>query len=600
MANIFNSVKVRLQKKNKFNLSYASRLTTEFGRLTPILCEETLPNDTFRIKSILRCQFAPMKFPVMQRFTAYMHYFFVARRLLMDDWETFITGGEDGVTEIHYPTVPLTDGVIQSLGTTFDPYEVPAGEINKSNLLKSGSLFDYLGFPAFDGDYNEILSYSGATPDQQAACHQIDALPFKAYQLIYNEWYRDENLTDPVELFTDVNGMQTLDPDITVATCAEWFKLRNRAWKKDYFTSALPDPQRGPDVTLPLVSGAISAKDASELDRYLDLDVKIDNGYATGDDPRYYNNIKAGQTFSGSLTTVALSNDNDSYQIGDDLTLHGSVDAKRNELAQQIAPELQVDGDTSRSATINEVRRAFAIQRWYELAARAGNRYIESILGHFGIRSSDARLQRPEYIGGSVVAVNVGDVLQTSESGETPLGTPAGIAQALGTSKRIKYTCEEHGYIIGILSIIPEASYPQGMPRKFMRRDKFDFAWPLLANLGEQEIKKGELYYNFTREPELNDDGFGYAPRYAEYKFGLGQVHGDFRTSLRDFHDARFFDSAPRLNDEFIEVSTANDGDDGLNRIFAVRSSQMADHLWVSMYNDVVVRRVLPKYGTPI
>ena len=138
------------------------------------------------------------------------------------------------------------------------------------------------------------------------------------------------------------------------------------------------------------------------------------------------------------------------------------------------------------------------------------------------------------------------------------------------------------------------------MPRKYLRRNTFDFAWPVLANIGEQEILRQELYMDFKETPGSNAHGFGYAPRYAEYKFGLGQVHGDFRTSLRDFHDARFFDRRPLLNQEFIEVSTDNDGDDGLNRIFAVRDSSMADHLWVSLFNDILVRRVLPKYGTPI
>lgn len=585
MANIFNSVKVRLQKKNKFNLSYASRLTTEFGRLTPILCEETLPNDTFRIKSILRCQFAPMKFPVMQRFTAYMHYFFVPRRLLMKQWETFITGGEDGLSDVYYPTIALTDSLLSLLSS-----DVPGFYPKK--YLGASSLADYLGFPTSESPMADFFK-----GDTMYDSTQLDSMPFQAYQLIYNEWYRDENLSAEVGIGSDYMGV--LNAHVSDYELRDLMTLRNRAWRKDYFTSALPDPQRGPDVTLPLVTGEIAAKDEPELDSSIIIDVKSQNAHKLGEDPIYYKPLVGGAQISNNRM-VSIEGGVDSISAGDYIAIDGSGSIGENELAQKVAPQLRVDGDTSRSATINEVRRAFAIQRWYELAARAGNRYIESILGHFGIRSSDARLQRPEYIGGSVVAVNVGDVLQTSESGETPLGTPAGIAQALGTSKRIKYTCEEHGYIMGILSIIPEASYPQGMPRKYMRRDKFDFAWPLLANLGEQEIKKGELYYDYEQDESYNNEGFGYAPRYAEYKFGLGQVHGDFRTSLRDFHDARFFDSRPRLNQEFIEVGTQNDGEDGLNRIFAVQSSEMADHLWVSMYNDIVVRRVLPKYGTPI
>ena len=577
MANIFNSVKIKLKRKNKFNLSYTSRLTTEFGRLTPIMCEEVLPNDTFRISPVLRCQFAPMKFPVMQKFTAYVHFFFVPRRLLMTGWEEFITGGEDGLSPIKTPTVALTDHLL---------YDEPVSDPEFLSYFKSSSLFDYLGFPSIDTTHLEDIF----APNDPVVAHDIDLMPFKAYQLVYNEWYRDQNLSDEVEIYKDDSGIVNLlhGNNTFNEVVKPLFTLRNRAWRKDYFTSALPDPQRGPDVTLPLIGGDIPITSDGDLD--VISDIIQEKGRQAG-----YETPTEMQMHSSSGTRTFLGTKDFQFPDNTNVEVKGS-------LSQDEVEKMRVNIGTDglRSATINEVRRAFAVQRWYELAARAGNRYIESILAHFGIRSSDARLQRPEYIGGSVVPVNVGDILQTSETGETPLGTPAGIAQALGRVKRIKYTSEEHGYILGILSIIPEASYPQGMPRKYMRRDKFDFAWPLLANIGEQQIARGELYMDYGETPASNRQGFGYAPRYSEYKFGVGQVHGDFRTSLRDFHDARFFNRRPLLNQEFIEVSTNNDGDDGLNRIFAVRSSTMADHLWVNIYNDVVVRRVLPKYGTPV
>lgn len=571
MANLFNSVKVKLQKKNKFNLSFATRLTTEFGRLTPFMCEEVLPNDTFKINTVLRCQFAPMKFPVMQKFTAYLHYFFVARRLVMDDWETFITCGEDGVTEIPYPSVALT--------TDFLDYLENTSELSPDKYFGASSLFDYLGFPTIDANQDMTDLFSDLNP---SACHDFDILPFKAYQLVYNEWYRDQTISPEIDIHSEVSGFQNLQ--MSNAEILELMKLRNRAWKKDYFTSALPDPQRGPDVTLPLVGDMNIAGQG-------DYTVVLDKAYpAAGGTVK---DITAG-TYDGQGVPLDYGASGQTPAAGTKMKLTGDQNASN------VADHLRVDSDGIRSATINEVRRAFAIQRWYELAARAGNRYIEQILAHFGIRSSDARLQRPQYIGGAVIPVNVGDILQTSETGETPLGTPAGIAQAMGRSKPIKFISEEHGFILGILSIVPEASYPQGMPRKFSRRKTFDFAWPLLANIGEQEIEKRELFNDWGRTPGDQKQGFGYAPRYAEYKFGLGQVHGDFRTSLRDFHDARFFARQPLLNDEFLQVSTNNDGDDGLNRIFAVRDSEMADHLWVNMYNDILVRRVLPKYGTPV
>lgn len=561
MSRLFNTIQVKFKKRNKFDLSHESRLTTDFGRLTPILCEPVLPNDRFQISTNVRVQFAPMKFPVMQRFHCYIHYFFVPNRLLWDKWEEFITGGEDGLSEPDYPTLPV------------NVVSFPDGNQAK-DYIGDRSLADYLGFPTMVGN---IATFRDV---------QLDALPFKAYQLIYNEWYRDQNLSDPIELHTEQEGPLP-DFDDDGATQFALMELRQRAWRKDYFTSALKDSQRGPDVTLPLVG-----------------DMQIEG---EGQIPLTVNGI---QNPSNPNTTIPVGVENVNTPGGN---IRGGVVIQStirpnpavftgNVNAEVVANHLSNSTHEIRSATINEVRRAFAIQRWYELAARAGSRYIEQIFAHFGIRSSDARLQRPEYLGGSVVPVFIGDVLQTSETGDTPLGTPAGVGQAAGRMKRVRRTFEEHGWILGIMSIIPDASYFQGMPRKFLKRDKFDFAWPLLANLGEQEIEKQELYFDPRSDPELRKSGFGYTPRYAEYKYAAGQVHGDFRGNLKDFHDARIFNSMPRLNSEFMEVRTPHQDEDtnsGLNRIFSVTSG-MVDHLWVYLYNDVRVRRVLPKYGTPI
>lgn len=556
---IFNSVSIPLKKRNKFDLSYESRLTTDFGRLTPILCEPVLPNDRFRISTNLRVQFAPMKFPVMQKFQAYIHYWFVPNRLLWDNWETFITGGEDGLQEPSYPFIPWNDEFC-------DEFTTP--QLKKA--FCTSSLFDYLGFPAL------------ASTDDPAdtAGHEIDAMPFKAYQLIYNEWYRDQNLSEPIDILKDIDGKQDNSDDF--ASTMELMKLRTRAWRKDYFTSALPDPQRGPDVTLPIVG---------------DMGITGSGNIAVG-----LNNVShLDGSNPGALRTHSSGGDIQFLRVPDNgYNNDDTVKISGNLPASDVAEKLGVNSEGVRSATINEVRRAFAIQRWYELAARAGARYVEQILAHFGIRSSDSRLQRPEYIGGSVVPVFIGDVLQTSESDTTPLGTPAGVGQAAGRVKPVIRTFEEHGWIIGILSVLPQAAYMQGIPRKYLKRDKFDFAWPLLANIGEQEIERQELYFDYTQTPTKNKEGFGYTPRYAEYKYGAGQVHGDFRTSLADFHDARIFDSAPALNTEFIECRAAGiDNNGGLNRIFSVTTG-MVDHLWVYLYNDIKVRRVLPKYGTPI
>lgn len=571
MANLFNSVKIKNHKRNKFNLSHSSRLTTEFGRLTPILCEPVLPADQFQVNTTLKVRFAPMTFPVMERFKAYVHYWYVPNRLVWKHWEEFITGGETGVEDLAHPYPVIR------LGSNLDAL---GGNLLSSNF-KTGSLFDYLGFPAKNGDFTEAEVTNIGRNNQY-----FDALPFKAYQLIYNEFYRDQNLENAIELHTEQDGV--VDGDDDEATVNGIMSLRYRAWKKDYFTSALPDPQRGPEVTLPLYGLTIDGEDTDVSRDGVPLHTRYARNLDDSSKPR--TGLKAVEGNGPDFVSAVGNSVN--YSDGDSIELQGY--AKPSDIASRLSLS------SPRAASINDVRRGFALQRLYELAARVGGRYAENILGNFGVYAGDARLQRPEYLGGSVVPIYVGDVLQTSEStdGGTPLGMPAGVAGAMGSAKAFSRTFKEHGWIIGILSILPEATYFQGIPRKFLKRDRLDFAWPLFANLGEQEIQNQELFYQFGAPDAENKRGFGYTPRYAEYRFGMSGIHGDFRGPLADFHDARKFESLPALNKEFIHVKPTGNST-GLNRIFAVNSEQY-DHLWVHLYNDVLVRRKLPKYGTPI
>lgn len=563
---IFSSIVVPRPKRSKFNLSHEVKLTTEFGRLTPFFCEPVLPGDSFRVSTNLLLRMAPLVAPVMQRFSVSTHFYFVPNRLIWSGWEDFITGGEDGVTRPAYPRIKVPENI----GVKY---------------TSESSLMDYLGF---------VPQPYLTTIHNDSPVNELDALPFRAYQLIYNEYYRDQNLSPEIDILKDYEGIIN-EGRVESSKIVDLLTLRNRAWRKDYFTSALPDPQRGPDVRLPInTDGSIQYNSQSSDGIFGDYWHTEANVAPTATQGEV--NIGSYTTPNGQKTGV--------LGVGDS-TGTGTNSAGNRQVSIDNSHHLQLSDATS--STINEVRRAFALQRWYERSARAGSRYIEQILAHFGVRSSDARLQRPEYLGGSVVPIFIGDVLQTSESTEngTPLATPAGVGSAVGTVKQFKRHFEEHGWIIGILSVTPSAAYCQGTPRKFLKWDWTDYGWPLFANLGEQAIYKREIYENAMEQPTREDlfSEFGYAPRYSEYKFINSSVHGDFRYNLDYWHDSRLFNSTPALNKEFIEVTPdpSNEHSDmGLNRIFAVTDSDVTDHLWVQMYNDVTAIRPLPKYGTPI
>lgn len=555
MAGLFNSIRIRPPKSNRFNLSHDVKLSTDFGRLTPIMCVPTLPGDVFKLNTEVLCRFAPMKAPIMHRINIYTHFFFVPSRLLWDHWKEFITGGETGTETYSYPRITV-DKTLNSL-----------------NLFKSGSLADYLGFPVVDSN-KEILD--GRSMD-------IDALPFRAYQLIYNEYYRDQNLTEEVDIQKSIDGVTS------GVRSSKLLILRNRSWRKDYFTSALPFAQRGDEVRLPLNGTAElqfgndygAAVPLSKLDSILELN---------GNQLAREGNMITNQY--GQIVHEQFDGGNPKYvQIGSNL---GEPYAKLH--PDHIAELLpHVDLSSASAATINELRRAIRAQEFLEVAARGGSRYIEQIYSYFGVRSSDARLQRPEFLGGGKSPVMINDVLQTSESTpNSPLATPSGHAVGVQNSHSFKYRCEEHGYIMGIMSVVPTSAYQQGLPRVFQKFDRLDYYWPQFAHLGEQEIKQSEIYVDLSKNNGADsNETFGYTPRYAEYKNIPDSVHGDFRDSLSFWHMGRIFSNPPRLNDLFLTNYSST------VRPFAVEDTTV-DKIWVNIHHNFKALRKMPKYGTPL
>jgi len=499
MKNLFNSIQLRKPKNNVFDLSHDVKLSAKMGNLTPILVQECVPGDKFNISCESLIRFAPLVSPVMHRMDVTMHYFFVPNRILWDNWEKFIV---DANTSQVMPFVNYTS--------------------------------------SFAEDQKKFLDYMGVPPNNNPAdTTPINALPLAAYQCIYNEYYRDQNLVAPIDY-------KLADGD---NTSSRFLTMRKRAWEHDYFTAALPFAQKGAAVDIPL-------------------------GTVSGEGEVFVNNASAGTTLDGTPYDISVDNNTASIGgVGSD-QLFTSFDNV------EVEP-----------TTINDLRRAFRLQEWLEKNARGGTRYIENILTHFGVKSSDARLQRPEYITGVKSPVIISEVLNTSGTeDQLPQGNMAGHGISVASGNYGKYYCEEHGYIIGIMSVMPKTAYQQGIPKTYLKRDPLDFFWPSFANIGEQEVKVNELYAYTTNA----NDTFGYVPRYAEYKYNPSRVAGDFRTTLDFWHLGRIFGSEPTLSQEFIECTPAD-----VLRIFAVDDSNI-DNLYCHVYNKIKAVRPMPKFGTPM
>lgn len=553
MANIFNSIRLKRPKRNVFNLSYENKLTMNMGELVPIMCMPIVPGDKFRVNTEALIRLAPLVAPMMHRVNVYTHYFFVPNRLVWNEWEDFITKGIDGEDA---PVLPYLD--------VSDSYSVVSNESVFRDLFTDSSLWDYLGLPTLSGVGSK--SYNVLNGVVLPNGFKVSQLPFRAYQLIYNEFYRDQNLTEAVDVPVNSGGTLLAGQYQSLLT------LRRRAWEKDYFTSALPWLQRGPEVTVPVGGsfGVVTLANRTNNQIFVGSDgnpVEVDVGmnliHAADK-----NNVTPGTIQTG------LSNGSNSGN------------------AVWLDPKgtLVVDGENS-GISIQDLRTSNALQRWFERNARGGSRYIEQILAHFGVRSSDARLQRPQFLGGSKMPVAVSEVLQTSSTDKTsPQANMAGHGISAGVNNGFRHYFEEHGYVIGLMSIMPRTGYQQGVPRDFTKFDNMDFYFPEFAHLSEQEIKNQELYV--SNDLAYNEGTFGYTPRYAEYKYHESEAHGDFRGSMSFWHLNRIFTNKPNLNTTFVECNPSN-------RVFATSQTQ-DDKFWVQIYQDVKALRLMPKYGTPM
>lgn len=464
---MFQNVKNVRPPLSSFNLSYRNCFTADMGYLYPVMVDEMLPGDVWDIsnQAVMRCM--PMVAPIVHEVNMFVHYFFVPNRLtwpkvmsgsppeMTDGWELFITTGEDGTAA---PTIP-----------TWTPTDVTVG-----------SVWDYFGMPV------------GITPD---ANHRPIALPLRAYNMIWNAYYRDEQIQDRREEYDDSS-------------------LCVRNWEKDYFTSALEDQQLGVAPALP-ISGIINT--SAEWPAWVSATQNT-----------MYTNAGANVPYDANTKTVLDNN------------------------------TVAVDLSGATTFDISDLRLAFAMQRFLELNNRSGVRYTEQLNGHFGIRPQDSRMQRPEYVGGTRAPLIVSEVLQTSSSDATSdQGNMAGHGICINNQRVGRFRAFEHGWIIGLMSIMPRPLYQNGINRQFLRRTVYDYYWPEMANLSEQAVERCEIYTSAV-EAE-NETVFGYQGAYDEYRVKHSRVCGLMRTDFDTWTLSRQFSSPPSLNSAFLACNPRKD-----------------------------------------
>lgn len=542
---------VRLDmSRSKFPRNFSHKTTFNAGQVIPFYVDEVLPGDTFQVRTSKVVRMQTLLTPVMDNVYLDTYYFFVPNRLVWEHWKQFM--GEN--TESAW--IPQVEYEVPQLTAPANGWEV-------------GTLADYMGVPT---------GVKGLS---------VSALPFRAYALIMNEWFRSENLTDPLNIPVDdatVQGVNTGNYVSDVAKGGEPF-VANKF--RDYFTSCLPSPQKGPDVTIN--TAQLGNAPVVPMDKPVPKDllnypynVYIPNGnsnFGAG-----YHAGSVHQNAFGGAYWLAKDGNNDL-----DSTIDNGVVGYPANLWAHFDNTVSV-------ATINQLRTAFQIQKFYERSARGGSRYIETLKAHFGVTSPDARLQRPEYLGGNRIPVSINQVIQNSGtvSGSTPLGDTGAMSLTTDVHSDFTKSFVEHGFVIGVMVARYDHTYQQGIERFWSRKSMFDYYWPEFANIGEQAVLNKEIYAQGNAQ---DDEVFGYQEAWADYRYKPSRVSGEMRSSyaqsLDVWHLADDYSKMPALSDAWIHEDPAT-----INRVLAV-SDNLANQFFCDIYVQNYSTRNMPLYSIP-
>ena len=514
-----------MRKRSVFNMSHVNSTSMKMGYIVPVMYQECLPGDTWQFDSKFFVRVAPLVAPVMHRVWIDSFTFYVPWRILWKNWENFITGGEDGMDASVPPTISIKPTV--------------------------GTLADYLGLPL------------------SANAISVSALPFRAYASIWNHFFRDQRLQDELPVSLE-DGSDTITSTV----------LQSAAWQKDYFTTASPEPQLGPSVTIPVTGATIAPPTVG-------VDIVPSGGP-----------LLLTPTGSGLIPNSGIGynpgSEGDNANYGEVLYNAEPVTIQGQQLswgdpALKANVSYKPGSSTFGSIDVNNLRESLALQRWQEKRMLFGSRY-EDLLRFWGLRTQDARLQQPEFVASKHGTLQFSEVLQTSSNGNND-GVGALYGHGLGAmhTGRHRYYCWEHGLLMSFLVVRPQAVYTQGIERFWSRQTRFDYWNPEFEHIGQQEVFRKEVFADGT---DGDNEIFGYQNRFDEYRRGKNHVTGEFRTTLNYWNMARDFENAPSLNAEFI---TCNPTD----RIYQL-SAELSDQLYVMVQNDMIAKRLMSRHGNPI